>query len=77
MSWAQQLPSRLNEECTKRAVGARGRTDRHSHTLLAPPPPPALAQGAPTGSLPHAGPILQLPGAGAWLQRSPKPESLQ
>lgn len=61
----QRLPSRLNEECTKRAVGARCRTHRHGHTSSHPPAP---AQGAPTGSLPHAGPILQLPGAGAWPQ---------
>lgn len=44
-----------------------------SHTLLLCPP--ALAQVAPAGSLPHAGAFLRLPGAGAHPHRSPWPQS--
>lgn len=44
-----------------------------SHTLLLRPP--ALAQVAPTGSLPHAEAFLWLPGAGPQPHQSPWPQS--
>lgn len=42
---------------------------------LAPPVPPAVAQVAPAGSLPHTGAFLQLPGMGAQSQQSPWSQS--